>query len=211
MRSGEKLTGLAVWRFYLRTSQRAWRETTKFFREQVLVDALLLLSVAVVALAASGGLDNETLLYGLGGVGVILLIALVVNLIRAPSLLFNEAIGEVGELSDRVGELEDALSPKLEIEYGEESGLRLGNERDRLAYLTVTNLCGGEVRNAFAKVAAIIEHTPAQGDGRPSRQQLQKHRDTFLMWDATEEKYTRSRLGRFSRSHTVVRGTVGTT
>jgi len=87
-------------------------------------------------------------------------------------------------------ELEAAAKPRLALECHQLRGITLGglNEsRSSLAYLTVRNTGAGQIRNAFVKVAEIIEHAPGSGT-KPYRTRLYKHQDVFLKWEATEDR-----------------------
>ena len=176
---------------------RAWKDTRTFSHAQLLVNALLFIAAFFITVALarvlSGELDFGTLVYGLGaGLGAVALIffgALLINLIRAPWLMYNEAGAEVSTLRSRVDELEEAARPKLEAECQTILGLRIGHGRDRdaMAYLEVVNRGGGQVVNSYGQVE-VIEHAPASGSVGAYRRQLYRSLDVFLAWQATGDR-----------------------
>lgn len=99
--------------------------------------------------------------------------------------------GEVEGLGRRISSLEAAARPSLTAECKTERGLRLGNDRDALAYLVIENQGGGQVRNVYVKVAEIIEHTQMSinGEKQNYRQRRYAHQDIYLLWDATKDRF----------------------
>lgn len=186
----DKLAGMG--RYYRRVCGRVLLGTLAFLREHVVVEVMATVGLLIFALLFLSK-DTQTEIaistaFVLGPLAVLVLVVLLINLVRAPHFLATEQAQQVAALQERVTALE-AAKPQLEIECKTESGLRLGDERGTLAYLEIKNMGSGQIRNAYVKLAEIIEHVDrVRADEKPYRERLYEHQDVFFKWEAGDQR-----------------------